>query len=161
METLTSRELDVLRLLAKHGGGNKTIARELGIEPATVKARLREALRKIGLRTRTQAALWYRDHGPGWQRIGDIAGEIVRELGRPAMTSDDRALYRDADGAAAFHDRGHLPSHQRDEGAERKGDERGEDGDAERCEIAAAMMRTEYPPIPFAHLRIDRARDRA
>jgi DNA-binding CsgD family transcriptional regulator len=121
MENLTSRELDVLRLLARTGASNKMIAREIGIEPCTVKARLREALRKIGLRTRTQAALWYRDHGPGRQRIGDLAGEIIRKLGCPA-TMGDRAPY-DAAGMAPFYG-DHLPRQP-----ERERQRRGEKGE--------------------------------
>src|SRR5437773_368000 len=54
---LTSRELDVLRLL---GGGhpNKTIASELGITERTARTHVSKILAKLGLSSRTQAALW-------------------------------------------------------------------------------------------------------
>jgi two-component system nitrate/nitrite response regulator NarL len=54
---LTSREHDVVRLL--HGGAsNKRIANELDISPSTVKVHVKTLLRKLNVRTRTQAALW-------------------------------------------------------------------------------------------------------
>jgi DNA-binding NarL/FixJ family response regulator len=54
---LTGREREVLRLV---GGGfsNKEIGRELGISEKTVKAHLGAAFQRIGVRDRTQAALW-------------------------------------------------------------------------------------------------------
>jgi DNA-binding NarL/FixJ family response regulator len=58
---LTTRELDVLRLL-RDGHPNKTIARELGISEATVKAHLSSAFQRLGVRDRTQAALWMQRH---------------------------------------------------------------------------------------------------
>lgn len=53
---LTSRELDVLRLLAD-GQSNKQIARELGIGGGTVRAHVSSILAKLDARSRTQAAL--------------------------------------------------------------------------------------------------------
>jgi len=61
-EHLTRRERDVLALLAE-GLPNKEIARRLDISERTVKAHLTSAFRRIGVRGRTQAALWVRDHG--------------------------------------------------------------------------------------------------
>lgn len=55
-ETLTERETDVLRLVAT-GGSNKEIARELSIGEKTVKAHVSSILAKLGLQSRTQAAL--------------------------------------------------------------------------------------------------------
>jgi DNA-binding NarL/FixJ family response regulator len=54
---LTSRELDVLRLI---GGGrsNKEIAAELGISERTARTHVSRILGKLGLSSRTQAALW-------------------------------------------------------------------------------------------------------
>jgi DNA-binding NarL/FixJ family response regulator len=54
---LTEREREVLRLV---GGGlsNKEIGRQLGITEKTVKAHLGATFQRIGVRDRTQAALW-------------------------------------------------------------------------------------------------------
>src|SRR5215470_7012004 len=56
-ETLSEREVEVLRLLAR-GLANKTIARELGITERTVKAHVGSILAKLQLESRTQAALY-------------------------------------------------------------------------------------------------------
>ena len=55
-EALTEREVDVLRLLAR-GLANKEIARDLGIGEATVKSHVKHVLAKLGVQSRTQAAL--------------------------------------------------------------------------------------------------------
>jgi DNA-binding NarL/FixJ family response regulator len=55
-ESLTERETDVLRLLAK-GLANKEIARELAIGDKTVKSHVSSILSKLGVQSRTQAAL--------------------------------------------------------------------------------------------------------
>ena len=54
---LTERETDVLRLLA-HGRSNKEIARDLKIGEGTVKTHVSKILVKLGLPSRTQAALY-------------------------------------------------------------------------------------------------------
>jgi DNA-binding NarL/FixJ family response regulator len=54
---LTSRELDVLRLLGE-GESNKGIAAALGIGERTARTHVSNILAKLGLRSRTQAALW-------------------------------------------------------------------------------------------------------
>jgi DNA-binding NarL/FixJ family response regulator len=54
---LTSRELDVLRLVAL-GEPNKQIAAELGISERTARTHVSRILRKLRLSSRTQAALW-------------------------------------------------------------------------------------------------------
>jgi len=56
-ETLTERETDVLRLLAQ-GQANKEIARHLMIGEKTVKTHVSNILAKLGLPSRTQAALY-------------------------------------------------------------------------------------------------------
>ena len=56
-ETLTERETDVLRLLAE-GKANKEIARKLGISEQTVKSHVHSLLAKLGMLSRTQAALY-------------------------------------------------------------------------------------------------------
>jgi DNA-binding NarL/FixJ family response regulator len=54
---LTSRELDVLRLVAT-GKPNKQIAAELAISERTARTHVSHILRKLHLSSRTQAALW-------------------------------------------------------------------------------------------------------
>ena len=54
---LTSRELDVLRLVAA-GQPNKQIAIELAISERTARTHVSRILRKLHLSSRTQAALW-------------------------------------------------------------------------------------------------------
>jgi NarL family two-component system response regulator LiaR len=55
-EPLTERETDVLRLLAQ-GQANKEIARSLRIGERTVKTHVSNILTKLGVQSRTQAAL--------------------------------------------------------------------------------------------------------
>jgi DNA-binding NarL/FixJ family response regulator len=59
---LTDREREVLVLLAS-GMANKQIARRLGISEKTVKSHLTNVFQRIGVRDRTQAALWAERHG--------------------------------------------------------------------------------------------------
>lgn len=54
---LSERERTILQCLM-YGASNKTIANDLGICEATVKVHLRTCFRKIGVRNRTQAAIW-------------------------------------------------------------------------------------------------------
>lgn len=54
---LTTRELEVLRLLGA-GKANKEIAAELSISERTARTHVSNVLRKLGLTSRTQAALW-------------------------------------------------------------------------------------------------------
>jgi DNA-binding NarL/FixJ family response regulator len=54
---LTSRELDVLRLLGE-GHANKAIAAKLGITERTARTHVSKILAKLKLSSRTQAALW-------------------------------------------------------------------------------------------------------
>ena len=54
---LTTRELDVLRLVAA-GKPNKQIATELAISERTARTHVSRILRKLRLTSRTQAALW-------------------------------------------------------------------------------------------------------
>jgi len=57
LSELTSRELDVLRLVAA-GKPNKEIAAELVISERTARTHVSRILRKLRLSSRTQAALW-------------------------------------------------------------------------------------------------------
>jgi DNA-binding NarL/FixJ family response regulator len=54
---LTSRELEVLRLVGA-GKANKEIAAQLSISDRTARTHVSNILRKLGLSSRTQAALW-------------------------------------------------------------------------------------------------------
>ncbi len=54
---LTEREGDVLELIAK-GCTNKVIARQLDISEGTVKGHVKHILKKLGCRSRVEAAVW-------------------------------------------------------------------------------------------------------
>lgn len=60
-ETLSVRELQVLRLMAR-GLANKQIGRSLGITERTVKVHVGHVFRRIGVTDRTSAAMWARDN---------------------------------------------------------------------------------------------------
>jgi DNA-binding NarL/FixJ family response regulator len=66
---LTSRELDVLRLVAS-GEPNKQIATKLAISERTARTHVSRILRKLRLSSRTQAALW---------AVGEGLVEVERE----------------------------------------------------------------------------------
>jgi DNA-binding NarL/FixJ family response regulator len=59
---LTDREIDVLRLVAT-GSTNREIAGRLYLSEGTVKNHISRILARLGLRDRTQAAIYARDHG--------------------------------------------------------------------------------------------------
>lgn len=60
-ERLTERETEVLRLVAR-GESNRAIARTLSIAEKTVKTHVSNLLSKLGLSSRTQAALYAVQH---------------------------------------------------------------------------------------------------
>ena len=59
---LSPRELAILRRLTT-GATSKNIARALGICEAAVYVQVRSLFRNIGVRNRTEAALWASHHG--------------------------------------------------------------------------------------------------
>ena len=78
-EALSERELDVLRLLAR-GLANKTISRDLGIAEKTVKNHVSSILGKLGVQSRTQAALY----------AGRVGVVPVNQLGAPQPDDERR-----------------------------------------------------------------------
>lgn len=57
MRKLSGRETAIMSRLIQ-GDSNKSIARSIGLAEATVKTHVKAILRKIGVKNRTQAALW-------------------------------------------------------------------------------------------------------
>ena len=57
MRKLSGREMAIMSRLIR-GDSNKSIARGIGLAEATVKTHVKAILRKIGVKNRTQAALW-------------------------------------------------------------------------------------------------------
>lgn len=62
LRELTDREQDVLRCVAG-GLSNKMIARELSITEGTVKVHVKHMLKKLGFRSRVEAAVWATERG--------------------------------------------------------------------------------------------------
>jgi two-component system nitrate/nitrite response regulator NarL len=64
---LTPRELEILECIAD-GSSNKMIARALSISEGTVKLHVKAILRKLGMRSRVEAAVAAVEHGMGRHR---------------------------------------------------------------------------------------------
>jgi DNA-binding NarL/FixJ family response regulator len=73
-EKLTPREREVLAAICD-GLPNKLIARRLGISEKTVKTHLTRVFDRIGVRDRTQAALWAERNGFGSAPAADRPGQ--------------------------------------------------------------------------------------
>ena len=73
VRSLSGRELTIMSRL-REGDSNKIIARRIGLAEATVKTHVKAILRKVGVKNRTQAALW-----------------AIANLGNPADSSVDTA----------------------------------------------------------------------
>jgi two-component system nitrate/nitrite response regulator NarL len=61
IESLTGREREIIELIAQ-GMSNKLIARALDISDGTVKVHVKHLLKKLGLRSRVEAAVWMVNH---------------------------------------------------------------------------------------------------
>jgi two-component system nitrate/nitrite response regulator NarL len=61
---LTPREREILELIAR-GYSNKLIARQLDLAVGTIKVHVKHLLKKLGLKTRVEAAVWALNAGPG------------------------------------------------------------------------------------------------
>jgi DNA-binding NarL/FixJ family response regulator len=94
---LTSRELEVLRLLAREPS-NRLIARKLDIAEKTVKNHLSSIYLKIGATDRTQAALYARDvdlADPGEAALSAPASAPHSEKDAPlALTAREKGVLR-------------------------------------------------------------------
>ncbi|MCH7342342.1 response regulator [Pelomonas sp. CA6] len=62
LASLSPRERDILREVVR-GSSNKEIARTLGIAETTVKIHVQHVLRKLGLNSRVQMAVWGSERG--------------------------------------------------------------------------------------------------
>ena len=67
---LTAREQEILLHVAE-GQSNKMIARALNITDGTVKLHVKSVLRKLGLRSRVEAAVLAVEHGMGRKKIAE------------------------------------------------------------------------------------------
>ncbi len=62
LANLTAREREILKLIAR-GKSNKMIAKQLDISEGTIKVHVRSMLKKLGLRSRVEAAVWAVNQG--------------------------------------------------------------------------------------------------
>jgi DNA-binding CsgD family transcriptional regulator len=69
----TDRQAMILKSLV-NGDSNKTVARKLHIAEETVKVHMKRLLRRIGVKNRTQAAIW---------ALNNYFASAVRETGEP------------------------------------------------------------------------------
>lgn len=74
-----ARQLAVLRLLGE-GKTNKHIAVALEMEETTVKVHVRHIMRKLGVKNRTQVALYVRRLGSGAEMAGEVPASAVADV---------------------------------------------------------------------------------
>jgi DNA-binding NarL/FixJ family response regulator len=90
-QALTSREIDVLRLVVA-GYANKMVANELEIALGTVKCHVKSILEKLGAKTRTEAAAVAQRRGLcGHER--DVPAEWTSEWGVPPSSQSHYATH--------------------------------------------------------------------
>ena len=76
-ETLTPRQTSICKLLTS-GASNKEMAQDLKISESTIKTYMSDLAFRLGLKTRLQVAMWWRDRHVTF-RTSDIAtGEVKR-----------------------------------------------------------------------------------
>lgn len=80
---LSEREREILRWLIM-GCPNKVISRRMEISEATVKVHVKAVLRKLGVKNRTQAAIWAANHGMRG-RCYDIEPASMAAVPHPAQ----------------------------------------------------------------------------
>ena len=93
LASLTARERDVLGGVAR-GLSNRAIADELGITERTARTHVSNILAKLGLASRTQAALLAVQHGLGPRprdRRGDLRRRRTRRRAGRSSSSTARA----------------------------------------------------------------------
>ena len=78
---LTERQIETLRMLVR-GLPNKTIARNLGIAEATVKAYISAVLRAMNVTSRTQAVIWLARNGVRFDEVAANSCASERDLNR-------------------------------------------------------------------------------
>ena len=72
LSELTDREREVLALVSE-GKPNKTIATELDLSEHTIKLHIHHVITKLGVRNRTEAAIFFLGGGNGGAAGGDPA----------------------------------------------------------------------------------------
>jgi LuxR family maltose regulon positive regulatory protein len=79
---LTPRECEILELIAE-GQSNKTIAKQLGLAPETVKSHLKNIFQKLGVERRTQAVLRAEEFGLLRVKRPRVRGAAMASHARP------------------------------------------------------------------------------
>jgi DNA-binding NarL/FixJ family response regulator len=91
--TLTSRELDVLRLVM-WGSSNKAIANRLGMTVGTVKCHVKSILGKLNVSSRTEAAAISHRRGLVPEEIGGEAEPVPSEVRRQTAPRNRKCVSR-------------------------------------------------------------------
>ena len=88
---LSAREMEIARLISR-GLPNKTIARTLELSPSTVSSHLKRIFLKLGVRSRTELAVWFvscRDAEEVWLDLprNSREGQLKRAVLRRTTTA--------------------------------------------------------------------------